>query len=487
MSLRSSGATDAAKVLQDVTTTSPHRANKYRKAYTSVTNSGQSEMSGDEALVDFVHLKLTKQQYKDLRQSLRSKNFRAYPSYEIVVEAKKQCYPYDIAVSDTLAEVSLQSLLDHTCKRILLTQTEVFNSIDSSVIRNIQMICKWGCDGSSGQSEYKQGFENETSSDAQIFLTSLVPLQIVGLDDSSQKDIILWKNPRPSSPRYCRPIRLQFLKETVESTLDEKKYISNQIHDLQPFHSIIYDVTVTYSLHFTMIDQKVCNAVAETSSTLRCYLCKSTSKEFNNIELMASKKIDINQLELGLSSLHAWICFFECFLHVGYKLDIRKWQARTNEEKNAVKERKHGIQAKFKKMLHLNVDRPKAGFGSSNDGNTARRFFENVEKSSGILGVDIDLIKKCHAILQAMSSGFAINVPAFRMYCLETAKRFVELYPWYCMPTAVHKILIHGHEVIDYAPLPIGQMSEEAQEARNKDVKKFREKRLWKMFSSAFC
>ena len=166
MSLRSSGATDAAKVLQDVTTTSPRRANKYRKAYTSVSNSGQSEVSGNEALVDFVHLKLTKQQYKDLRQSLRSKNFRAYPSYEIVFEAKKRCYPDDIAVSDTSAEVSLQSLLDHTCKRILLTQTEVLNSVDSSVIRNIQMMCKWGCDGSSGQSEYKQAFENKTSSDA---------------------------------------------------------------------------------------------------------------------------------------------------------------------------------------------------------------------------------------------------------------------------------------------------------------------------------
>lgn len=43
------------------------------------------------------------------------------------------------------------------------------------------------------------------------------------------------------------------------------------------------------------------------------------------------------------------------------------------------------------------------------------------------------------------------------------------------MPTFIHKILIHGPEIIDHAMLPIGELSEEAQEAKNKDVKQFRE------------
>lgn len=42
------------------------------------------------------------------------------------------------------------------------------------------------------------------------------------------------------------------------------------------------------------------------------------------------------------------------------------------------------------------------------------------------------------------------------------------------MPTSVHKILIHGHEIIGNFLLPIGQLSEEAQEARNKDFKNYR-------------
>ena len=43
------------------------------------------------------------------------------------------------------------------------------------------------------------------------------------------------------------------------------------------------------------------------------------------------------------------------------------------------------------------------------------------------------------------------------------------------MPVTVHKVLLHGTILISTAILPIGQMSEEAQEARNKDIKMYRE------------
>ena len=53
----------------------------------------------------------------------------------------------------------------------------------------------------------------------------------------------------------------------------------------------------------------------------------------------------------------------------------------------------------------------------------------------------------------------------------------MESYPWYYMPPSVHKILIHGAEIITHAVLPIGQLGEEAQEAKNKDFKFIREHR----------
>jgi hypothetical protein len=43
------------------------------------------------------------------------------------------------------------------------------------------------------------------------------------------------------------------------------------------------------------------------------------------------------------------------------------------------------------------------------------------------------------------------------------------------MPMSMHKILIHGHLLISSAQLPIGQLAEEAQEARHKYFGKYRE------------
>lgn len=43
------------------------------------------------------------------------------------------------------------------------------------------------------------------------------------------------------------------------------------------------------------------------------------------------------------------------------------------------------------------------------------------------------------------------------------------------MPPSMHKVLIHGADIIKSLNVPIGQLSEEAQEARNKDFKRYRE------------
>ena len=68
-----------------------------------------------------------------------------------------------------------------------------------------------------------------------------------------------------------------------------------------------------------------------------------------------------------------------------------------------------------------------------------------------------------------------MNATAFDNCAKESAKLFVSLYAWYYMPASVHKVLIHRSAIVSAALLPIGQLLEEAQEARNKDIKKIRE------------
>lgn len=74
-----------------------------------------------------------------------------------------------------------------------------------------------------------------------------------------------------------------------------------------------------------------------------------------------------------------------------------------------------------------------------------------------------------------MVCGYKVNTEAFETYCWQTAKIFVDKYPWFYMPSSIHKILIHGLDIIKKASLPIGMISEEAQESRNKDRRNFRQ------------
>lgn len=50
--------------------------------------------------------------------------------------------------------------------------------------------------------------------------------------------------------------------------------------------------------------------------------------------------------------------------------------------------------------LGLHVDEVRIGGGNSNDGNTARRFFREAERSAEITKLDVSLIKRCGTILQ---------------------------------------------------------------------------------------
>ena len=70
-------------------------------------------------------------------------------------------------------------------------------------------------------------------------------------------------------------------------------------------------------------------------------------------------------------------------------------------------------------------------------------------------------------ILEVISSGHKINTEKYSKYATDTAEMYVRLCPWHPMTQTTHKILIHGAIVIEKALLPIGQLSEEAAEARN--------------------
>ena len=268
-----------------------------------------------------------------------------------------------------------------------------------------------------------------------LFSTCLVPLQ---LEVNSET---IWKNSSPSSILFCRPIRLQFKTETADTCQQEKSYIESKIERIEytshtiAFENFVAKVNVRYDLQLTMLDGKAINAISYNPSTQTCNICLSKPSEMNDIDSLLNRPV-INEetAKYGLSVLHCWIRFFEFILHLGYKLDIKKWMARTEEEKRSVQGRKEKIKLEFRKRLHLLVDHPKVGTGNTNDGNTARVAFRNSFVFSEITGVEKEVIDMLHSIIQVINSCHEIDTQKFESYCIKTAKTIVNLYPWYKIP-----------------------------------------------------
>lgn len=466
--LYSTGKRDASLVLKEINV-SPRRASKIKKAY--FKKDDVKTLSTFEALAMIVEAGLTRRQYNIIRAT----NKKIYPCYSLIQKTKLECYP-DVSayrVTETCAEVKVDSLLEHTNKRLLTYLKDVVSVLKEDEKNNLCLISKWGCDGSQ-QAQFQQKFVNQADSDKFIFQSSFVPLRLV----CGKNNKVLWENPTPSSPRFCRPIRIRFVKESTDITNDEIAYIKQSLTSMPEFLSVTVEET-TYKIKqkmlLTMVDGKVCNAATGTTSTQRCYICNETSSDFN--KLNKEKIVNPDSLNFGLSILHARIRIFESLLHLAYRLPLQKKRIskKNFQDSEVFAETKLQVQEKFKQEMGLLVDLPKAGFGNSNDGNSSRRFFENPQLSSEITGIDFNLIYRFKVILEAISSGHEINIEKFTKYTADTAKLYVDLYSWCPMTPTMHKILIHGTTVIKHALLPIGHLSEEAAEARNKHFKSYRQ------------
>lgn len=473
--LKASGFLSASKVVKSLIA-NPQIGDDYLKSY---ENQKLCKVyTPDEAVALTMDVKFSKRQYDIAYFGAKERNCRLYPPYYKVLTARKRCYPPSefIHISELGFKIDLQAVLDLTASRLVETFPPQFDA----QVQKLCLVSKWGFDGASSQSQYKQKFEDPNSDDSCIFITTFVPIVLHGME---QAENVHWRNLKPSSTTLCRPIRLEFQKETEQYTLQVNREINEEIDALLP--TIINDenhsIEITHQLFCTMVDGKICNHLSMNKSTLTCFICKATPTEMNRLDSIYDRPKNIEFYKFGLSTLHAWIRFMECVLHISYNMSFKKWSVRKQSHKEAHELRKTQIQKEFKAKTGLKIDYVLQGKGSSNDGNTARRFFRNYKETAAITGFDVVLLKRFAVILQTMASGKEINIDAFSSYARDTAAMYVQRYPWYYMPVTVHKILIHGSDVMQHAVVPIGQLSEEVQESRHKEVRRYREHNSRKM------
>ncbi|GBN68606.1 hypothetical protein AVEN_118867-1 [Araneus ventricosus] len=209
--LRKQGNRDSAAIIKELSAASLNRGTTIKKAPISFLQN-PATLSPEQALVLMVVNGLSTRQYQRIREQAENLNCKLYPPYHKVKEAKHLCYPHGISVTGTSGEITSQTLVDHAVSRICHIEF-VNEKLRLSTNTTFEVIMKWGRDGSE-QNRYKQKFSEEIFSADKLFIICVVPLQIhSGTDDSKS---VIWKNPVPSSTKYCRPIKFIFVKESTD-------------------------------------------------------------------------------------------------------------------------------------------------------------------------------------------------------------------------------------------------------------------------------
>lgn len=478
MKLRQAGKPAAAK-LCTMSTSSPEEASDI---LSKMSETKECPFSPIEALNVVVTANLSKSSYVFLRQVHKEKGCFMYPSYEHVLGEKKKCYPEGICVKEFEANVPLQNVLDHTVKRLVKDHESAINiclEMDNTQGEEgeklaLELTTKYGIDGSGDQALYSMKYDVSEHSDiceTSIVSSFICPVRLC-LRTSNR---VIWQNPAPSSPYFCRPVKLSFKKESADDTRQELSQLQDAIQHLVP--TLTNKATVHHKLLLTMVDGKVCQAVTHTPSAASCYICKPRTNPsgMNNLKKIEEKDVEESALQYGLSPLHLLINTMELILHLGYRMKLKTWMVKGNGNKEIYQDEKTRIYKELKKDLGLNVDRPAQGSGNTNNGNTARRFFANAEKVSEVTGVDVRLIHRLSILLRTLNSGFEIDSVKYDVYAKETANLYIELYNWYFMPVSVHKMLLHGKQIIDNLCIPVGHASEEGLEATHKLLRNARQ------------
>ena len=412
---------------------------------------------------------MTRKNYIKHRKLVNRKG-KILPSYHDVMKAKLDCRPTGIVTELHKIDVPLQNLAEHTVRRILLDDDVAYQlhkfAEENGGTLSVGFNFKLGVDGSSGfqvLSEIFEEFEEETTA---MVGTNFVALNVWCVVNNKLK--VIYHNPLFNSNLAVRPKQHLYRREddVLEYVLDDLK---EEMANLQP---IEWDdgIKIKFVPIFSMNDQKVMNKRHGNDWTKACPICKAGPEEFKDVKAV----FDANPealADLCMSTLHFGPRVMENLLKVGFNQKFKQPTVVTPEEQKMREETKDHIIKEVKRVLRQDVFK-----GQSNTGNCARTLFKNSIFFADLIGVDEDLVHRIHMIWIALtSSSIAIDPKKFQKYCQETKALYLQECGWYNMSPTLHKVLEHGHQILELIPpeLTVGMLSEEPAEASNKDTKMF--------------
>ncbi len=299
----------------------------------------------------------------------------------------------------------------------------------------------------------------------------------------------MWTNKLPNSPDLTRWLSATHQKETSHCINSKFKSLSKQI-DILNKHDFLIE-SLSGKVYFlsgkksqivnVMYDGKSLTSLSklqlkkEKLSFKDCHACLLSQNEFAE-NCFTKFEIPASILNLGIAPLHILLRSMEFCFYLAITLKVGKCSQKSQEfvaQKNVFKH-------KFKKELNLRLFEVDKDFGSSNVGNSCRKFFKEAEKTSEILELPIEILEAFHGLNTIISTTHELsNISEYRN--LSSFLNFMltqEPFSQKPLIPTVHRALSHFENYYDHFKhlnIPFGALSESALEARNKFTHKFRE------------
>ena len=403
---------------------------------------------------------------------------------------------------------------------------DVLHSKDINVPKHLSYREKTGHDGAGSMSIYRST-ENPMC-DPNIFCRMFVPLALK--DEKSNE--ILWRNESPNSAFYTRPLLLiaekenhellRFVNETYE--YQEKSLEQNGL--TFQYKNETYNVKIT--IEASMKDMKVRMAESGLGGA-QCLMCstkqedwkdpnKISYSDFFHINRTAEKTLALyNQLvdndgnilkrkndydiRTGLTSkpvsindqhfitiTHQYINGTSWILKImsHMRANILSWVIHGKDKQNRISQEKKSMLTIIQDKTGLRLDQCDSTShttgGTSTTGGQGRKFFSYEVRDTLVSCVPFrhrktlqKLIQIYSIILRTVSSTQSINILKFNELIMDF-KKLLANEKWIDYTMTVHSLIFHSCELIQRNHgVALGELSEEALESCNKDIRNFRE------------
>ena len=418
-----------------------------------------------------------------------------------------------------------QQLVMETTKSVLEL---VEGQLDEGL--KLKMVYKEGADGAGGHTVWQS--TEMRDAEHHLFQHGIVPLRLEAYQNDGADDVplVLWRNLVPNSSLSLRVIFLIREKETDPDLID--LVVGQTDISRSKLHSEGVNVEIgskSFQVEVQIIDSMKDIKFRKNISGLSgadCLLCQTKQEEWldrerieegftidrtaqdtaelylaladdnGNIQRrpgdfetrkgLTQKPLTISD-QRSITITHQWINGTRWFIKFLTRVHVHvlKWRVGkvTGQGQRIEAGKERVLKVIEEKCNGLRLERVQGGeahTGTSTTGNAGRRWFSAKSIDAIKFLVDdsqqeavLDLHVKLSALLRVLSCAEHIKVDVFDRLVKETMLLLAEKFPWARLNFTLHQIQHAGQLICENGGRGLGEPSEEALEANNKDMRNF--------------